>query len=190
MTAVTYDTENILIVGCKNTIIPSTVTTIGDAAFSGCGLTSIIIPDGVTTIESGAFCWCTALTSVSIPNSVTSIGNVAFQGCAGLKEVISHIEEPFEISKDVFGGYGIDNQWIDFTTATLYVPAGTKSKYEATPSWNLFQNIVEKDFTSIKDIKLQSFSTTSPFIYSLSGQKQRTLKKGINIIKGKKIVVK
>ena len=189
--AIIMTAENKLVVGCKNTVIPSTVTTIGDAAFHGCsGLTAITIPEGVTTIEAGAFGWCTGLTAVSIPNSVTSIGSVAFQGCAGLEEVISHIVEPFEISKDVFGGYGIDGQWFDFTLATLYVPVGTKTKYEATPAWNLFQNILEKDFTSIKETVQQTFSTTSPVIYNLLGQKQTTLKKGINIINGIKVVTK
>jgi hypothetical protein len=183
--------ENKLVVGCKNTIIPSSVTTIGDAAFHWCsGLTAITIPEGVTTIEGGAFSWCTGLTSVSLPNSVTSIGNCAFQGCAGLEEVISHIEEPFEISKDVFGGYGIDAQWFDFTTATLYVPVGTKAKYEATPAWNLFQNIVEKDLTSIKETVQQTLDTAVPVIYNLSGQKLTTPKKGLNIINGKKVVIK
>ena len=68
-------------------------------AFSGCtSLTSVVIPNSVKVIDSEAFSWCTGLTSVSLPNSVTSIGNCAFQGCAGLEEVISHIEEPFEIS--------------------------------------------------------------------------------------------
>lgn len=189
--AIILTAENKLIVGCKNTLIPHTVKTIGDAAFHWCSsLTAITIPDGVTTIEGGAFSWCTGLTSVSIPNSMTNIGNGAFQGCVGLEEVISHIENPFEISKDVFGEYGIDAGWIDFTSATLYVPVGTKAKYEAMPAWNLFQNIVERDLTSINETKLQTSSAITPAIYSLSGQKLTTPKKGINIINGKKVVIK
>ena len=189
--AIIKTTENKLVVGCKNTIIPSSVTTIGDAAFHGCSnLTAIIIPDGVATIEGGAFSWCTNLTSVSIPNSMTNIGNWAFQGCAGLEEVISHIENPFEISKGVFGEYGIDAGWIDFTSATLYVPVGTKAKYEETPVWNLFQNIVEMDPTSIEETLQETFCASTPIIYSISGQKLATLKKGINIINGKKVVIK
>ena len=77
--------SNTLILGCKNTIIPNTVTAIGDNSFYGCsGLTSISIPDSVTTIGSSAFYNCSGLTSVTIGNSVQSIGNNAFQECASL----------------------------------------------------------------------------------------------------------
>ena len=39
-----------LLLGCKNTVIPSSVTTIGKYAFAYCyGLTSMTIPEGVTT---------------------------------------------------------------------------------------------------------------------------------------------
>ena len=80
--------SNTMIAGCKTTIIPNTVTSIGDYAFSGCsGLTSITMPNSVTSIGSDAFFGCTGLTSITIPNSVTSIGNYAFARCSGLTSV-------------------------------------------------------------------------------------------------------
>lgn len=73
---------NSLIVGCKSTKIPSSVTSIGDNAFSYCsGLASVSIPNSVTSIGKRAFSNCSGLTSVSIPNSVTSIGFAAFAYC-------------------------------------------------------------------------------------------------------------
>ena len=56
---------NTLIQGCKNTKIPPSVTSIGEAAFSD----------------------CSGLTRIEIPSSVTSIGNYAFRDCIGLKDV-------------------------------------------------------------------------------------------------------
>ena len=87
--AIIQTSTNELIAGCKNTVIPNSVTSIGDDAFSGCdSLTSINIPNSVTSIGNFAFWSCDSLTSITIPNSVTSIGGSAFGGCAGLTSII------------------------------------------------------------------------------------------------------
>ena len=79
---------NTLILGCKNSLIPNGVTSIGNNAFLYCyGLTSITIPNSVTSIGFGAFYACTGLTSITIPNSVTSIGVRAFRDCFGLTSI-------------------------------------------------------------------------------------------------------
>ncbi|HRN04078.1 MAG TPA: leucine-rich repeat domain-containing protein [Muribaculaceae bacterium] len=80
--------SNTLIFGCKSTIIPNSVTSIGQSAFSGCSeLTSVTIPNSVTSIGNSAFGGCSGLTSLTIGNSVTSIGENAFMGCSALAEV-------------------------------------------------------------------------------------------------------
>ena len=76
--AIIETSTNKLIKGCKNTIIPDSVTTIGSSAFVGAGLSNITIPDSVTTIGSSAFI-NNNLKNVVIPNSVTEIGNTAFR---------------------------------------------------------------------------------------------------------------
>jgi len=68
--------------------IPSSVTNIGDYAFSGCtSLTSTTIPNSVTSIGNYAFQGCSSLTSITIPNGVTSIGEGAFDGCTALTSI-------------------------------------------------------------------------------------------------------
>ena len=69
-------------------VIPNTVTSIGNSAFSGCqGLTSITIPNSVTSIGEGAFLSCRGLTSITIPNSVITMGERAFANCYSLTTV-------------------------------------------------------------------------------------------------------
>ena len=86
--AIVEKATNTLIIGCMNTIIPESVTNIGNHAFEDCiGLTSITIPEGVTSIGKSAFYGCTGLTSITIPESVTSIGEYAFDGCRGLTSI-------------------------------------------------------------------------------------------------------
>lgn len=65
---------NTLIVGCKNTRIPNTVTTIGDRAFRGCkNLLSIEIPISVDSIGWGAFYGCDSLSKIQIYNPVPPV---------------------------------------------------------------------------------------------------------------------
>lgn len=86
--AIIYSESNMLILGCRNTIIPDGVTSIGYAAFQGCSdLKSVTIPPIVASIGSYAFQNCSGLTSVTIPESVTTIGNGAFNGCYGLTSI-------------------------------------------------------------------------------------------------------
>jgi hypothetical protein len=70
--------------GLTSVNIPSSVTSIEEAAFYQCGLTLLNIPSSVTSIGQSAFSSCTGLTSVNIPSSVTSIGANAFSWCSGL----------------------------------------------------------------------------------------------------------
>ena len=86
--AIIKTTDCELVTGCKNTIIPNSVTSIGILAFYKCsGLTSITIPNSVTSIGEAAFTNCTGLTNITIPNSVTTIGDYAFAACHGLTSI-------------------------------------------------------------------------------------------------------
>lgn len=86
--AIIETTSNTLISGCKNTLIPSSVTSIGDYAFYRCSnLSSITIPNNVTSIGKNAFYYCSSLTSIEIPNSVSKIGENAFVECSSLISV-------------------------------------------------------------------------------------------------------
>ena len=107
------DTEtNTLIVGCKNSVIPNSVTSIEDGAFRG----------------------CSGLTELTLPNSITSIGDFAFYGCTGLTELIL----PNSVS--TVCGSGVFDR-VNKTNCELIVPEGSVAAYTRAEVWNEFSNI-------------------------------------------------
>ena len=115
--------SNTLMLGCKNTVIPNTVTSIGDYAFHGCEeLKEITIPASVTSIGNETFYYCTGLTSITIPASVTSIGNETFAYCTSLTTVIMEPTTPPTL------GYKVFNACDDL--ANIYVPAASLDAYK------------------------------------------------------------
>ena len=121
---------NSLFLGCKNTIIPNTVTSIGKVAFEN----------------------CTGLTSITIPNSVTSIGNLAFYGCTGLTSVVCLIPTPLQINEGAFRGV--------YENADLYVLPESVNAYKSTYPWSKFNVLSVDDYVLATGISLNKTSTS------------------------------
>ena len=161
---------NKLLVGCRNTIIPGTVKTIADLAFSYCkGLAYVNIPNSVTSITTNGssdssfrgsdlkeiefhcsklgswlFNGQTSLEKVVLGSEVTSIEDRAFYGCTNMQTVVSYIQEPFAFG---YSAFYFNNT---YNTCKLIVPAGTRDAYIAK-GWteSVFKGgVVEADANS------------------------------------------
>ena len=86
--AVVHTASNTLIVGCRASFVPDTVSIIGKYAYCRTPILSVAFPDSVIRIESHAFEDCYSLTNISIGQSVKSIGEYAFYNCRTLQNII------------------------------------------------------------------------------------------------------
>lgn len=142
-----------LMLGCKTTVIPYGVTSIGQGAFMGCdGLTTIEIPNSIKTIGSYAFSSCKNVKSITIGENVEEIYGRAFDTNSMPKEI--HCKAT--IPPMCYSGntpYAWDKVFNmeDYYRSTLYVPKGTRDAYKqsltvykAFTDWGGFQNIIEE----------------------------------------------
>lgn len=157
-----------LILGCKNTKIPSGITGIGDEAFEGCiGLTEIEIPSGVTSVGDSVFCDCSNLTEIKLPKGLVKIGNCMFYNCVSLTGIdipkttksigyyafyngigLTEINIPASVTSI---GSGAFNGCINLTK--INIPNGVTSLGSATfcGCTNLTEINIPPSVTSIKD---------------------------------------
>ena len=140
--AIIETATNTLITGCQNTIIPNSVTSIGDWAFCYCFyLTSITIPESVTSIGRYAFVSCSSLTSITIPNSVTSIGYHAFDGCSSLDTIYVEATTPPALGSDVFEGT---------PSLVCVIPCGALAAYEASDWASQVSDFIEEGCPTVQ----------------------------------------
>lgn len=123
--------------GRKNTSyrIPGGVTSIGDYAFDGCGLTSVTIPGSVTSIGSSAFSGCPSLKDVYYAGTQTQWDAVQIGDYNGpLFKATLH----FKFANSVaFGSCGDDLTWDIGADRTLTISGiGAMLDYEYTTDDN------------------------------------------------------
>ena len=184
--------------GFTSVAIPSSVTSIGEYAFSGCSsLISITIPNGVVCIEDNTFSRCYSLTTVTIPQSVTEIDGGAFEDCYKLKEIYLLNPIPPQFVSTSFKN-------VSFQHVKLFVPEGAADSYKyQLPSsviwehgcyWNIFANIYEVNNSSIlmPAEPITRNNIQHLLMYNLNGEmvNKNTLKHGVYIKNGKKVIVK
>ena len=190
--AIIETATNTLIAGCQNTVIPNSVTAIGNKVFWGfSNITSFTIPNSVKDIGIYAFCYCTNLTSVTIGSSVTTIEDGAFGACNNLTNVYCYAERVPE-TNNAF-------TYSNYTNATLHVPAASIENYKNAEQWKDFGNIVALTDDDPKPTGITATTAMRlPTIverYTIDGKRITTPQQGLNIIKmsdgtTKKIIIK
>ena len=137
--------------GCdnlKSVVFDDNLTALGDGVFSDTKLVNVELPDNVTTMGAAVFYGCKSLLSTTIPKNLQTPLSQTFFSCDKLESVYSHLLNPEGLfgSTDftAFDYYDANYNRL-FTNATLYVPAGTKSKYQNDEGWKKFTKIVEME---------------------------------------------
>jgi len=147
----------------------------------------------VTTIAEGAFEDNTIMEKLKIPESIVSIGASAFSGCINLKVIFIFAKEPINLSNaiaatrtrgdessSVFNG-------VETESCILYVPVGSKEKYEQADGWKDFKHIVEmvglKEFTIGKNGKT-TFCGTQALDFSYSDEVKAFIATGFDKTEG------
>lgn len=162
------------------------LTSISNRAFYNCDLIYLKLGENVESVGDYAFCSSENLPSVILPHSLTYVGKNAFSGCNALLDVFCYNEAP-----------PTTNNSFDLKRA-LHVPSASIDLYKKVEEWKDFEYIV-----SLKDDDPQPFNpdpsginaivnkhSNKSIIFDLSGKQMKIMKKGINIINGKKIMVK
>ncbi len=142
--AIIEKSTNTLIRGCNNTVIPNSVTTLGDYSFNYCsGFTrNLVIPNSVTTIGYSSFYGCSGTNvSLTIGNSVATIGTDAFSWFEGLDAITCLAETPPMLMIGEY--YWGEDWWYEVPCTTLTVPCGYASAYEASDWHDHFTTIHE-----------------------------------------------
>lgn len=141
-------------------VLPSTITSIGEGAFTGTSITSLQVPGSVTGISRGAFAG-SSLVIISLPDNITNIAEGLFQNCSALTAV--HLGNRTEfIGNYAFDGTNLKDLFITAPVppyasksaffnriqsitenGTLYVPVGCKAIYRNHLQWGQFSKIEE-----------------------------------------------
>ena len=177
--AIIETNSNTLIAGCTTTIIPESVTSIGNGAFEECSsLTAITIPESVTSIGWYAFYGCSSLSSITIPEGVTSIGMEAFEECSSLT-AITIPESVTNIEMGTFFNCSslttivlpstltfIDN--LAFAGCPEQIDVYCYAEIVPTASFDVFPNLDSYSYKSTLHVPtsaLENYKTTEPWRY-------------------------
>ena len=206
--------------GLTSMTIPNSVTSIGNNAFNRCSnIKSLVIDDGeenlqlgynkYTDTNTGLFFSC-PLEYVYIGrildyedsesygyhpfyNCIESITEIAFgkyttnipdytKDFSNIETITLHNPTPPNVSSSVF----TNTQYMNLN---VYVPKGSLEAYQKADVWKNFRCLQEKDLTGIETVVADG-NNTDNVIYDMLGRRLDAPKAGLNIINGKKVMIR
>ena len=117
-----------LVAGCSQTIIPQSVTALGNHVFEDCiELLEVDLPENLVSIGDYCFAGCTGLEDVLLPVTLASIGEKAFAGCTNLATIFIDQPVPPTAAPNAF----------DEVSAVVHIPSGAKEAYISAEGWSV-----------------------------------------------------
>lgn len=201
--------------GLTSITIPNSVTSIGYSAFDFClNMKSLIIDDGEKTLELGngysdlfyssplkyvyigrnlnyatgnpygyrPFHECReSITEITFGKYITEIPQYT-KDFSKLETITLYNPTPPNVSSDYFTN-------AQYMNLNVYVPKGSLEVYQHANVWKTFWNLQEKDLAGIETVVADDCNTDN-VIYDMQGRRLDAPKAGLNIINGKKVMIR
>ncbi len=176
--------------------VGNSLKTIGKDAFRRCGIVRLELPESLTDIGVGAF-QGSSLKRVNIPNCVEEIKEQTFYDCdidtLTLGTRVSYIADAVNRKISVLYVSNptpptVEPQEFDYVFTNVYVPEESLEKYRNAEIWENFWNMQGFNVTGIEKVTVDKGKKGE--CYNLQGIKNSSPVRGLNIIDGKKVVVK
>ena len=158
-----HDATEIIWFPCAKTgeyTLPSTITAIGENAFTGTSITTLTVPSSVTSISRGAFSG-SPITEIRLPDRLANLSEATFQNCTNLiyvylgygtryignfafdgtpiRDLYLAAETPPFTMEDAFS----NGESTIFEQCILHIPYGCKDRYTNHQQWGSFLQIEE-----------------------------------------------
>lgn len=175
--------------------LPEGLVEIGDEAFNGWEMTSLVIPNSVTTIGRQAFAGCTELKSLVLGNSVSEIGSDAFYDNRELREIDILSEDYYNVTSYAFENCNVveyvnlpDTDWARKVLISL--DSEYKRRYWSYETDANGKVVKLLEIATAIDAPNVTTDMKDKTIFDLKGNRLSHVEKGVNIVNGKKILVR
>ena len=188
--AIVRTKDNTLLLGCENTVIPQSIKTIGESAFSNCKANkAIVLPEGLENIEREAFMNYKSAAPLSLPSSLKTIAPKAFASCNALAPELVIPGTVKEIGDSAFQfSYGVQTVTIGKGVKTIGASAFQRlDQVKSIVIPEGVQKIGGSCFAACDNLETVTLPSSLKDLgggaFIVSGLKEIVIPSGVNVIK-------